>query len=467
MKRVITFLAFSLIIVSCGSDFTFKEQISQYNKLVSSADSLIRIKDYKNVILKTTQAIEITDTLPKAYLIRGEANLALNKLEDAGDDFTDAINIEGDKSIAYKGRAIVNLLDDDKSDFLEDIRIYIKNHNKDSYAFSLRANYYAEDEDYENAILDYSSCLKYEPENSSFYLKRGSIYAVNGQEELSIRDYEKYTLLNPSKNNDQIFYKRGVLNMKAQNFQKAINDFGLISKSFEKKELFNLKGDCFNKLKQYNKAIENYSLYLTKIPNNHEVLEKRANSYLKINSLKNANLDFKKSASLKWEAKGFFYKYGWYILFIIGYFIVGIFSFKTIKEEYDNKKISKSYFYYFITGIFGGHYIYTDSDWRYLLHTVLIFLLFFLDSFHIRSFYNHPDLLVSGVSNSIYSLYIIYTIIFLLFIDVILSPYIVFSYNYNLRLSINDKTSKKIEIEMNKLEILMNKQNNKFKKLNS
>lgn len=467
MRKIITFIILSLIIVSCGSDFTYNEQISQYNKLVSSADSLNKIKDYKQAILTSTQAIKITDTLSQAYIQRGEANLSLNNLGNAEDDFGDAIKIDGEKSIAYKGRAIVNLLDDEKSDFLEDISIYIKSHEKDTYAYSLRADYYAEDEDYENAILDYTSCLKNEPKNSLFYLKRGNVYAINGQDALSIKDYENYTLLNPSKNNDQVFYKRGVLNMKCQNFQKAINDFSSISKSFGKVEIFDLKADCFYNLKQYDKAIENYSLYLQKKPNNYEVIDKRANSYFKINSLKNADLDFKKSASLKWESKGFFYKYGWYVLFIIGYFLIGIILSATINEEYDNKKISKSYFYYFTTGVLGGHYLYTNSYLRYLLHSVLIFLLFFLTSFYIRSFYNHPDLLMSGVSNSTYSLYIFYTMLFLLFLDVILLPYIVFSYNYNIRLSINDEISKKREIEIDELERLMKKQNTKFKTLNS
>ncbi len=467
MRKVITFIILSLIIVSCGSDFTYKEQISQYNKLVSSADSLNKIKDYKKVILTTTQAIKITDTLSQAYIQRGEANLGLNNLGDAEDDFSDAIKIDGEKSIAYKGRAIVNLLDDEKSDFLEDISIYINSHQKDIYAYSLRADYYAENEDYEKAILDYSSCLKYEPKNSLFYLKRGNVYAINHQDSLSIKDYENYTLLNPNRNNDQVFYKRGVLNMKGQNFQKAINDFSSISKSFGKIEIFDLKADCFYNLKQYDKAIENYSLYLQKTPNNYEVIDKRANSYLKINSIKNADFDFKKSASLKWESKGFFYKYGWYILFILGYFFIGIISSATIKEEYDNKKISKSYLYYFITGVFGGHYLYTNSYLRYLLHSVLIFVLFFLNSFYIRSFYNHSDLLMSGVLNSTYSLYLIYTILFLLFLDVFLLPYFVFSHNHDLRLSINDEISKKREVEINELESLMKKQNTKFKTLNS
>jgi tetratricopeptide (TPR) repeat protein len=453
--------------ISCGSDLSYKEQISQYNKFVLAADSLNKIKNYKQAILISTQAIEITDTLSKALIARGEGNLGLNNFDDSEDDFSDAIKIEGEKSLAYRGKAIANLLNNDKSDFLEDINIYLTHHQKDVYAFSLRADYYAEDEEYDKAIIDYSFCLKNKPENSSFYLKRGNVYAINGQDALSVKDYQNYTRLNPDKNNDQIFYKRAVLNMKSQNFQKAIDDFTLISKLFVKAEVFDLKADCFYNLKNYNKAIENYTFYLTKKPNNYEVIYKRGDSYLKIDNLNKANNDFKKSATLKWESKGFFYKYGWYILFILGYFLIGLISSTTIKEEYDNKKISTAYFYYFIVGIFGGQYLYTISRLRYILHTGLIFTLLFLNCFYIRSFYNNFDLLSTNILNSGYSLYIIYFIILLLIIDIVFLPYFVFSHNHNLRLSINDIVSKKRKNEIDELESLMKKQNTKFKTLKS
>lgn len=489
MKKVITYIILILVLLGCGSGLTYEEKITQYNKLVSSADSLSEVEDYNQIILTTTEAIKITDTLSQAFIQRAEANLSLNNLKDARKDFSKAIKIDGETSIAYKGRAIANLLNDKKKAFLKNINIYIKHHENDISAYSLRADYYVEDKDYESAISDYSFCIKDEPENSLFYLKRGNVYAINGQGALSISDYDNYVRLNPDKNNDEVFYKRGVLNMKVQNYQKAISDFSLISESFGKVEVFDLIADCFYNLKQYDEAIENYSAFLMENPDNYEVIDKRANSYLKNNSLKNADSDFKRSASLKWESKGFFYKYGWYILFIIVYFLISIILSKTINEEYDNKKISKSYIYFFFTGVFGGHYLYTNkqstnnitrlskvvrghdlftfSCLRYLIHSGLIFILFFLDSFYIRSFYNKPDLLLSGVSSSTYSLYLIYTILFLLLLDVFLLPYYVFSHNYNERLSINDIASKQQEIEITELESLMNKQNTEFKALES
>lgn len=465
MKKNIIFAILSALFISCGSEISYKEQIIQYNNFVKVADSLNKIKDYKQAIIASTEAIKITDTLSQAYLKRGDSNLGINNYDDAEDDFSDVIKIEGEKSIAYKGRAIAYYFKNEKDDFIDDIDIYITNHSNDIYAHSLRGDYYTEDEDYEKAILDYSICLKKNPRNSIFYLKRGNVYAIDGQNNLSIIDFENYTRLNPNMNNDPIFYKRGLLNIKAGDFQKAINDFSSISKSFTNSKIFELRGDCFLALKKYNDAIKNYSLFLASNPNNIDVITKRGDSYFNNNDLKSANSDYKNSASLQWKSKGFFYKYGWYFLFIIGYFLIGVISLTTIKEEYDNKKIKKSYWYYFLTGLFGGHYLYTNSYLRYLLHTFLIFILFFLNSFNIKSFYNQSDLLLAGALNNSYSLNLIYIILILLFLDMFLLPYIVFSHNHNLRLSINDEISKKRETEINELEKLMKKQNTKFKSL--
>lgn len=465
MKKKIIFAVLSSLLISCGSKISYKDQIIQYKNLVSTADSLNKIKDYKQSIIASTEAIEITDTLAHAYLKRGDSNLGLNNYDDAVDDFSEAIKLEGEKSVAYKGRAIAYYFKNEKDDFSDDIDIYVTNHSNDIYAHSLRGDYYTEDEDYEKAILDYSICLKNDPGNSTFYLKRGNVYAMDGQNNLSIIDYENYTRLNPNINNDALLYKRGLLNIKANNFQKAINDFSLISYSFTNLKIFELRGDCFFALKKYNDAIKNYSLFLAGNPNSVDVIAKRGESYFNNNDLKNANSDYKNSAYLQWDSKGFFYKYGWYILFIFGYFLVGLIISNSLKEEYDNKKIKTSYWYFLLTGLFGGHYLYYHSKVSYIGHTTLIFALLFINSFNIRSYYNHYDILWSGILSTQYGLIIIYIFLAIFVYDFLILPYSVFIYNHDIRLSISDELSKLREIEINKMAVLLEKQNTKFKSL--
>lgn len=62
-------------------------------------------------------------------------------------------------------------------------------------------------------------------------------------------------------------------------------------------------------------------------------------------------------------------------------------------EVYDNKKIKKGYLLYLFTGLLGGHYLYLKYYIRYVVQTILIFALGYVNAFNIRSFYDHFDTL--------------------------------------------------------------------------
>jgi len=465
MKKITAFIILGIILTSCSSKIPYEEQIIQYNNSVIDADSFLKNKEYNKAVDAASKAIEITDTLSNALQIRGNAYLNLSKYDDALDDFSDVINIEGEKSIAYKGRAIAYFFSNEKDDFKDDIDIYITNHGDDNYAHLLRGDYFVEDGQYDEAVNDYSICIKNSPNNPVFYLKRGNVYGIDGHENLSIADYEKYTSLNQGKNNDEVYYRRALLNIKVKKHQKALNDFSLISKDYTNFKIFEFKGDCFFYLKNQKNAINQYSLYLDKLPEDYNVLNKRGESFLLLGNIASANLDFKKAADIKWTSKGFLYKYGWYVLFIIVFFTIGALTGGTIKEEYDNKKAMKSYSYFIFTGLFGGHYLYVGYVARYLLYTILVFALVFLNAYNIRSFYNHLDLLWSEVLVTKYSVPLMYAIVILFIIDFIFLSYFVFNKNQELRSSITNEIPKQREVEINAISDLLEENYSKFKSL--
>jgi len=452
MKKYFSLLVLSVLIISCGSDSTYEEQILQYNHFVKQADSLNNLKNYANAELIASKALKITDTLSMAYLERGNAYLGLNKLDDAIDDFSEMIEIEGESSLGYKGRAIANLHSGDKDDFIDDINTYLKHYKNDVDAHELRGDYYSQS-DYDNAITDYSFCINRNPGNLIFYLKRGNVYAINDQEKLSVNDYAKYINLNPGKNNDEILYKRGKLNIKSNNAKEAIKDFLMVSQSFHNPDIYNLLGDCYSTINDYNKAIINYSKFLTIVPKSFETIENRGYAYSKINDLNKARTDFKTAAKIKWEYNGFFSKYSLFILFIIIYFGIGLILLEKLKEEYDGKTFKKGYIYLFFCGLFGGHYIYTKNVFQYLLYSILIITLFWFCNYSIISFYKHSDLLWNGIITHEIGIVILYTLIILFAIDIIVLPYIIFTINENIRVSVNDDIASKREIEIHELEV--------------
>ena len=98
MKKILYFALIGLLIVGCGSKETYEQQIKQYNLLVDEAKSFNENQQFDKALMASSNAIKITDTLSPALLQIGLANLGLKKWDDAKDNFSDAIDIDGEKS---------------------------------------------------------------------------------------------------------------------------------------------------------------------------------------------------------------------------------------------------------------------------------------------------------------------------------------------------------------------------------
>lgn len=200
-----TLILFSLIFFSCGSDISYEQQIRNYNFYVTKSDSLIKIKKYKESFGYSNAAIEITDTLSKAFYLKGIASFELNWLEESEDFFSEVIEIEGENSIAYKDRAKVYFKNGD-SDFIDDIDIFIKNYPNDEEALKLKRDYLENKEDYDEAITEYNLAIGKNKNDTLLLAKRANLFFKNGDYEKSILDYEQILKLNP--NNEHIKTKR-------------------------------------------------------------------------------------------------------------------------------------------------------------------------------------------------------------------------------------------------------------------
>ena len=178
-----------IFFVGCKSDLSHEEQIKKYNYFISNADSLTVAGKYKDAIALSDSAIKITDTLSKSFHVKGIASLNLGMLDVAEDNFTEVINLEGDKSTAYKERALV-YLKTNNSDCLDDIDHYLENYPNDLDAHLIRRNYTEKNGKLEDAIIEYSLSINKDKYNLDLYKKRGNIYYKNGDYEEALADYK-------------------------------------------------------------------------------------------------------------------------------------------------------------------------------------------------------------------------------------------------------------------------------------
>lgn len=439
MKKKILITIVVISLSGCKEKISYNEQIKNYNDLISKADNEFKNNKFQNAVTFSSEAIKITDTLSKALKLRANSYLKLKQYKNALEDFDEVIGLEKDKSKAYFSRALVNSSLNEMDDFKEDIDHYIEHYPKDVIAREIRGDYNLMESNLDQAIKDYNICINEFPKKSEYYLKRANAYALNGNLNLSVSDYEMCSLLDSKTNKINVTYKKAKTYFEIKNYKKALENFSLLESKIRNPEILTFIGDCYFNLKEYQKASTYYTKYLLKNPNDIATIEKRAEAYNAINDEVNKNKDYSKIAILKNEKAGFFSKYSWLLFFGLIYFLIGNLFTSKKENRYRNSKLSNAYLSLFFGGIFGGSYLFTKRNWIYFLFSIAVFTFLIMNSFAFRFYHNNIDLLLTSILNNNLALKVAYFIIALLIIDLFALPFVIFNNNEKLLKLVNSK----------------------------
>jgi tetratricopeptide (TPR) repeat protein len=177
--------------------------------------------------------------------------------QGAINDFTSAIEIDGEYIDAFRYRAMAksNLYDHDGA--INDYSKIIEINSEDVHAFVGRAHSYALLKKYELAIEDFDKVIEIDQESKKFS-SRGRMKKYLLDFDGALRDYniavEKYP------DDDSSIFGRGELKYEIADYHGAIKDF---NKCIELKPnrimSFHKRGDCKLKIEDYKGAIEDYS----------------------------------------------------------------------------------------------------------------------------------------------------------------------------------------------------------------
>lgn len=190
------FTLFIAVLCSCGSDLTYDQKMENYIKHSSESRALIEQGKYSEALYYSTAAIEITDTLSAAIYLQGVAEFGLDRFEEAEENFTRVIEMEGETSVAYKNRAKI-FFNKDESDFINDINTYLENHPEDEEARTLKREYLEKKEDFDGAINEYSLAIAKNKDSIELLTKRADLHFKNGDYFKSIQDYDRILQLDP------------------------------------------------------------------------------------------------------------------------------------------------------------------------------------------------------------------------------------------------------------------------------
>lgn len=465
MKKKIIIIAAIISLTGCQEKISYQEQIENYNTLISKADNEFKNSQFQNAVDFSSQAIEITDTLSTGLMVRGNSYLKLNEYKKAYEDFDEVIELEEDKSKAYFGRAIANQGLDEMGDFKDDIDHYLKHYSKDVTAREIRGDYNLKESNFNQAIEDYTICINNFPKKSEYYFKRANAYALNGNLNLSVNDYESCSKLDSKTNKFVVTYKKGKIYFEIKNYKKALENFSSLEGKIKNPEILTYIGDCNLNLKDYKTAIIYYTKYLAQNPNNISVIEKRAETYYILKDVPNANKDYSKIAILKNEKAGFFSKYSWLLVFGFLYFFIGSLFTRKKEKRYRNRKLSHAYQSLIFGGLLGGQYLFTGRNFMYFIYSVAVFSFMIINSFAFRFHYNNFDLWLVTILGNNLGLNILYFMIALLIIDFFALPFVVFTKNENFLKLVDSKNVERRSYNIQNIQNELTRNTNVVKEL--
>ncbi len=158
-----------------------------------------------------------------AYYNRGFERLDIGDYQGAVDDYTRALQIDGNQPTAYNNRGLAKFQIGDFAGAISDYTRSLELNDNESVVYFNRGFARYNQGDYTGAIGDYTESILKAPEQTGAYFYRGEAYGRLGNYQQAAEDYTRAIQLNPQ---DAVAYNnRGLARYNQADYAGAIADY--------------------------------------------------------------------------------------------------------------------------------------------------------------------------------------------------------------------------------------------------
>lgn len=158
-----------------------------------------------------------------AYYNRGFERLDIGDYEGAVDDYTRALQIDGNQPTAYNNRGLAKFQVGDFAGAISDYTRSLELNDNEAVVYFNRGFARFNQGDYTGAIGDYTESILKAPEQTGAYFYRGEAYGRLGNYQQATEDYSRAIQLNPQ---DAVAYNnRGLARYNQADYAGAIADY--------------------------------------------------------------------------------------------------------------------------------------------------------------------------------------------------------------------------------------------------
>ena len=215
-------------------------------------------QDNDSAIRDFSEAIRLTQSLPRRMPRAGCAYGCKRQYDKAIDDLTNAIRLDPKNASAYYNRGLTYAQMSEYGRAISDLTDAIRLDPKDATVYYNRGRAYEETGDRDKSIADYTEAIRLNPKGEWAYANRGNSYFISGEYDKAIADYTTAIHLNP-KDADP-FQGRAGAYQKNGEYEKAIADLTeAIHLNPKNADLYKWRAGAYEHKSDYEKAIDDYS----------------------------------------------------------------------------------------------------------------------------------------------------------------------------------------------------------------
>lgn len=273
---------------------------------LEASDRAVAKLDFNSAVILCTEAIKLAPSDPTAYFKRGRARLDSGTSNSAQTlaDLEKATSLNCRDPKAHELLAIVYDSRSQRDKAIESINKAIKINPTNSGTYKLKAALHAAYGDKESARKDYDAWIAVMPSHPLPYVLRGQLLQSMKEYDKALADYKKVCTLpevpNSVSNRAMAFRLRANLLSKLGRHKEAV---AAINEGLEldgaDDELFLLRGDEYMVLKEFQKAIADYTKSVSNAPDfAGKALQARGKAYAAVGDEVQAKKDFLKAKEL-------------------------------------------------------------------------------------------------------------------------------------------------------------------------
>ena len=264
-------------------------------------------QDFKQAVRWFDWAIAADSTNAVCFLNRGQAKRSLNDTEGAFNDFSMAVKLNPNDADAHFFLALAAYSKGDYNASVsgnsEAIRLQT---SMVSQALLNRAQSFIQLGKNKDALKDYASVIELKDHNLvNGYFNRAQLYMRMNDKRSALADYKKVVELNPK--NIQLTWDIGRVSYEIEEYADALTYYSRAMDQIDKPEtqLYLIRGEVFEKLENYEAAIEDYTRVIEMNPNLAQAHYSRGQAKARMGNKESACIDWKKASELGHdEAKG-------------------------------------------------------------------------------------------------------------------------------------------------------------------